>query len=99
MICFLKFVTSKLLNISDITKRIGNFFKLPIQLFGVISYPELAYIDISVGRIEPYNPDLTTQTINTHAHIRRMLRHHYPVILIQIEHSFLPAKFASKNDT
>ena len=32
MICILKFVTSKLLNINDITKRIGNFFKLPIQL-------------------------------------------------------------------
>ncbi len=30
---FLLFVTSKLLNITDITKRIGNFFKLPIQLF------------------------------------------------------------------
>ncbi|MDE5811219.1 MAG: hypothetical protein K2H61_02795, partial [Muribaculaceae bacterium] len=25
-------------------KRIGNFFKLPIQLFSVISYPELALI-------------------------------------------------------
>ncbi len=33
MICILKFGTSKLLNINDITKRIGNFFKLPIQLF------------------------------------------------------------------
>lgn len=41
---FLKFVTSKLLNISDITKRVGNLKKLPIQLFGVISYPELALI-------------------------------------------------------
>ena len=38
------FVTSKLLNISEITKRIGNFFKLPIQLFYSISYPELALI-------------------------------------------------------
>jgi len=27
------FDTSKLLNIIDMTKRIGNFFKLPIQLF------------------------------------------------------------------
>ena len=33
MICILKFITSKLLNINDITKRIGNFSKLPIQLF------------------------------------------------------------------
>ena len=33
MICVLKFITSKLLNINDIIKRIGNFSKLPIQLF------------------------------------------------------------------
>ena len=38
------FDTSKLLNVSDITKRIGNFFKLPIQLFQAFSYPELAFI-------------------------------------------------------
>ena len=36
------FDTAKLLNISDITKRIGNFFKLPIQLSWGIAYPELA---------------------------------------------------------
>ena len=35
MIQYLFLDTSKLLNISDITKRIGNFFKLPIQLFMV----------------------------------------------------------------
>ncbi|WP_217939601.1 hypothetical protein, partial [Duncaniella muris] len=34
--------TSKLLNINDATKRIGNFFKLPIQLFHGVPYPELA---------------------------------------------------------
>lgn len=33
------FVTSKLLNISDIAKRIGNFLKLPIQLFRVFLIP------------------------------------------------------------
>ena len=42
MIQYLLFGTSKLLNISDITKRIGNFFKLPIQLSWGIAYPELA---------------------------------------------------------
>jgi len=36
------FGTSKLLNINDATKRIGNFFKLPIQLFYGVPYPELA---------------------------------------------------------
>jgi len=38
------FGPSKLLYISDITKRIGNFFKLPIQLFQSVSYPELALV-------------------------------------------------------
>ena len=33
MICILLFNTSNLLNISDITKRICNFLRLPIQLF------------------------------------------------------------------
>ena len=44
MIQYLLFDTSKLLNINDITKRIGNFFKLPIQLSWGIAYPELALI-------------------------------------------------------
>ncbi|MDY3858741.1 MAG: hypothetical protein SO006_07795, partial [Muribaculaceae bacterium] len=34
---------------------------------------------------------------DTHAHIRRMLRHDNAVILIQIEHCVFAAKFASKN--
>lgn len=38
------FGTSKLLNINDATKRIGNFFKLPIQLFHGVPYPELALL-------------------------------------------------------
>ena len=42
MIQYLLFVTSKLLNVSDIAKRIGSFFKLPIQLFYGVPYPELA---------------------------------------------------------
>ena len=45
MIQYLLFVTSKLLNVSDITKRIGSFFKLPIQLFYGVHYPELAFTD------------------------------------------------------
>ena len=42
MIQYLLFDTSKLLNISEITKRTDNFFKLSVQLFYSISYPELA---------------------------------------------------------
>ena len=42
MIQYLLFATFKLLHISDITKRIGNFFRLPIQLSWGIAYPELA---------------------------------------------------------
>jgi hypothetical protein len=45
MIQHLLFVTSKLLNISDITKKIGSFFKLPIQLFYGVPYPELALLN------------------------------------------------------
>ena len=45
MIWFLKFGTSKLLHINEITKRIGNFFRLPIQLSWGIAYPELALVD------------------------------------------------------
>ena len=43
MIQYLLFVASKLLNISDIAKKIGSFFKLPIQLFYGVPYPELAF--------------------------------------------------------
>jgi len=44
MIQYLLFVASKLLNISDIAKKIGSFFKLPIQLFYGVPYPELALL-------------------------------------------------------
>jgi hypothetical protein len=50
MIQHLLFVTSKLLNISDITKKIGSFFKLPIQLFYGVPYPELALKREIMGR-------------------------------------------------
>ncbi len=49
MIQYLLFVTSKLLNISDVTKRIGSFFKLPIQLFYGVPYPELALVGFNRG--------------------------------------------------
>jgi hypothetical protein len=48
MIQYLLFVTSKLLNISDITKKIGSLKKLPIQLFYGVPYPELAFIEYGV---------------------------------------------------
>lgn len=44
MMWYLLFGTYNLLNISDITKRIDNFFKLSILLFGGFSYSELALI-------------------------------------------------------
>jgi len=53
MIQYLLFDTSKLLNISNITKRIGNFFKLPIQLFYGVPYPELAYL-ICLSKCQEY---------------------------------------------
>ena len=45
------FDISKLLNISEITKRTDNFFKLSVQLFYSISYPELALIALRANRI------------------------------------------------
>lgn len=51
MIQYLLFRTSKLLNINDITKRIGGFFKLPIQLFQNLSYPELAFLNLLASAV------------------------------------------------
>ncbi len=59
MIQYLLFVTSKLLNVSDITKRIGSFFKLPIQLFYGVPYPELAYF---TNRRRWSNASMTAQS-------------------------------------
>ena len=51
MIQYLLFDTSKLLNISEITKRIGNFFKLPIQLFIAFLIPNSrSYLDNDVWK-------------------------------------------------
>ncbi len=38
------YLSTKLLNISDITKKIGSLKKLPIQLFYGVPYPELAFL-------------------------------------------------------
>lgn len=43
MMWYLLFGTSNLLNISDITKRIDNFFKLSILLFGAFLIPNSRY--------------------------------------------------------
>ena len=43
MIQYLFLDTSKLLNISDITKRIGNFSSADSTFYGV-PYPELAFL-------------------------------------------------------
>ena len=43
VISYLLFGSSKLLNISDITKRIGNFFKLLILLFILLLIPNSRY--------------------------------------------------------
>ena len=46
------------------------------------------YIHITISRLQTHFPDLPTHTIHSHAHICRMLRHNYMVVLIQIEHNF-----------
>lgn len=49
-------------------------------------------IDISVGRIESDLTNLPAQTIDPHSHIRRMLRHYYPIVFIQIKHGVFDYK-------
>ena len=44
------------------------------------------YIHVTITRFQTHFPDLSTHTIHAHAHICRMLRHNYMVVLIQIEH-------------
>jgi hypothetical protein len=70
MIQYLLFDTSKLLNISDITKRIGNFFKLPIQLFYGGPYPELALYG-TASATPPVIPPPTCSTASTRLPTRK----------------------------
>ena len=46
------------------------------------------YIHVTLSRFQTHFTDLSTHTIHAHAHISRMLRHNYMVVLIQIEHNF-----------
>ncbi len=46
------------------------------------------YIHVTISRLQTHLPDLPTHTIHAHAHISRMLRLNYMVVLIQIEHNF-----------
>ena len=51
------------------------------------------YIHVTISRLQTHFPDLPTHTLNTHAHICRMLHKNYTVVLIQIEHNrFLRTK-------
>ena len=45
------------------------------------------YIHVTVTQFQTHFPDLSTHTIHSLAHISRMLRHNYTVVLIQIEHN------------
>ena len=49
--------------------------------------PAHKYIHVTITRFQTHLPDLSTHTIHSHAHISRMLRHNYTVVLIQIEHN------------
>ena len=62
MIQYLLFVTSKLLNVSDVTKRIGSFFKLPIQLFMVFLIPNSRYQAIDLYA-DGFSPIMTRDTL------------------------------------
>ena len=65
---------------------------LPVKDFHHPAGPAHKYIDIAVGRVKADQPYLPTQTVDTHAHIGRMLRHDDAVVLIQIKHSVFDCK-------
>ena len=57
------------------------------------------YIHITITRFQTHFTDLSTTYHSRHAHISRMLRHNYTVVLIQIEHNrFLRTKVNSINE-
>ena len=57
------------------------------------------YIHVSITRYQSHFTDLSTHTIHAHAHISRMLRHNYTVVLILIEHNcFLRTKVISLDE-
>ena len=57
------------------------------------------YIHLTISQFQTHFQDLSIHTIHSHAHISRMLRHNYMVVLIQIEHNFLlGTKVNSKNE-
>ena len=80
----------------------ATFFKALVihhisAMFPVKDFHDLARlpykdIDITIARIEAYTSNLTTQTIYSHAHIRRVLRHDKSVTFIQIEHRVFERK-------
>ena len=49
--------------------------------------PTNIYTSPLLGYRQTHFPDLSTHSIHSHAHICRMLRHNYTVVLIQIEHN------------
>ena len=49
--------------------------------------PAHKYIHVTITRFQTHFPDLSAHTSHSHAHISRMLRHNYTVVLIQIEHN------------
>ncbi len=70
----------------------GKTAAFPMQQLHYLSAFAYEYIDISVGRIKTCGSDLAAHPVDSYAHIARMLRHDYPVTLIQIEHSVFVCK-------
>ena len=60
---------------------------LPMQDFHNFAGTADKNINVAVRGIKADHPYLTTQTVHTHAHISRMLRHDNTVAFIQIKHS------------
>ena len=55
------------------------------------------YIHVTITRFQTHFPDLSTHTIDAYTHIARMLRHNYPIVLVQIKHGFFCRKVRHQN--
>ncbi len=54
-------------------------------------------IDITACGFQASHADLVAHAVHSYAHVARMLRHHYTIVLVQINHVVFEAKTGIKN--
>lgn len=60
-----------------------------LHYFAALPYK---YVNISVGRVKSDSAHLATHPVYSDAHVRRILRHNYAVVFIQIKHGVFDCK-------